>query len=311
MTYGVATLECVDALDILAATEMTSNSVWGNANDANDNIWFDYADQVKHRIDDVLDMAGDAGPREVFTGNVRLQTTSYSPGDSALTAITDAAEAEFPGGVASFWISKDGTRTFHGRLARFNPTDAQYHITTWNCGDMANASGRAVIFGLEYDKDKDRIINQAFCTPENIREKAIPDQYVQDTASIAQYGVRSWAAENLIIRSSWLTGRKAVEECREVFARYYVENYAQPRTQVKRLSFRMLPPGTPYATEVNALMSGIDISDRIHLLTSNGFNEHYFVEGLHYEAHPASDDYLDITLDVDLSPAAFWNTLPS
>src|SRR5690349_4117472 len=46
MRYGIATIECVDALDILAATEMTSNSVWGNSNTANNNIWFEAHDQV-------------------------------------------------------------------------------------------------------------------------------------------------------------------------------------------------------------------------------------------------------------------------
>jgi hypothetical protein len=313
MTYGVATLECVDALDILAATEMVADYLlWGHPSAQaiyDGNIRYDPADQVKHRIDKVLDQAGYVGDREVFTGNVALRATTYSPGEPALNAIQDAADAEFPG-IANFYIGKDGTATFHGRLARFNPTDAQYHITTWNCGDVANSGGRAVIFGLEYDKDKDRIINQAFCTPEGIEDKHIPAQYVQDTSSIAQYGTRAWSAENLILRHSWLTGNTAREECKNVYAEYYTTNYAQPETVVKRLTFKWQPPGTTYAATVNALMSGIDISDRIHLLTVNGFNDYYFVEGLHYEAHPASDDYLDVTLDVDLSPAAWWNTLP-
>jgi hypothetical protein len=314
MTYGVATLECVDALDILAATEMVADEdLWGDPSAQaiyEGNIRYDADTQVKHRIDHVLDQAGDSGDREIFTGNVRLQATTYSPGQSALNAIQDAADAEFPA-VSNFYIAKDGKRTFHGRLARFNPTDSQYHITTWQCGDTDNSAGRAIIFGLEYDKDKDRIVNQAFCTPENIQDKHIPAQYVQDTGSIAQYGTRAWTAENLILAGSWLTGRTARSECKNVFAQYYVTNYAQPETTVTKLRFRQLPPGTPGATEVNALMSGIDISDRIHLLTSNGFDGYHFVEGLHYEAHPAQDDYLDVTLEVDLSPAAYWNTLPS
>ena len=58
-------------------------------------------------------------------------------------------------------------------------------------------------------------------------------------------------------------------------------------------------------------MSQIDISDRIHLTTANGFNNYYFVEGLHYDAKPASDQYHDVTLVVDLSPATHWSSLPS
>lgn len=315
MEYAVATIECVDGLEVLAATEMVADPLlWGDpsANAIyNGNIQFDPDNQVKHRIDHVLDQAGwPVGNREVFTGNCRLQRTAYAPRQTALNAIDDACDAEFPG-IANRFIAKDGTFVFHGRLARFNPTDAQYHITTWNCGDLQNASGRAVISGLEYDKDKDRIINSAFCTPEGIDDAKIAAQYVQDAGSIEQYGTRSWSAENLILEHSWLTGNSAVDECRNVYAQYHVDNYAQPEVRVKRLTFKWLPPGLPNAANVNALMSGIDISDRVHLLTSNGFDGFHFVEGLSYEAGPASDTYQDVTLHVDLSPAAYWETLPS
>lgn len=315
MEYAIATIECVDGLEVLAATEMVADPLlWGDPTVGafyDGNIVFELDTQVKHRIDHVLDQSfWPAGKREVFTGNGRLKRTVYAPRQTALNAIDDAADAEFPG-IANRFIRKDGYFVFHGRLARFNPTDPQYHITTWSCGDLANASGRAVIFGLEYDKDKDRIINSAFCTPEDVADADIPGQHVQDGASIAQYGTRSWSAENLILDHSWLTGNDGLTECREVFAQYYVTNYAQPEVRVKRLSFKWQPPGTPYAAAVNALMSGIDISDRIHLLTSNGFDGYHFVEGLSYEAKPASDTFLDVTLHVDLSPAAYWTTLPS
>ena len=316
MEYAVATIECADAIDIFSATEMVADpALWGDPSAQaiyEGNIRFDPATQVKHRIDKVLDQSGwPAGNREIFTGNISLQPTVYAPRQPAIAPIQDAAEAEFPSGVAQFWIAKDGKATFHGRLARFNPTDAQYHINTWNCGDLANSSGRAVIFGLEYDQDKERVINSAFCTPEGVADADIPNQYVQDTASISTYGTRSWSAENLVINHSWLTGNDGLDECRDVYAQYYVTNYAQAQTEVRRLRFRWLPPSSAYAANVNALMTGIDISDRIHLLTSNGFNAYYFVEGLHYSAAPATDQYLDVTLEVDLSPAANWNTLPS
>lgn len=315
MDYATATIECVDAMDIFAATEMVADPLlWGDPTVSafyDGNIVYERDLQVKNRIDQVLDQVGwPAGNREVFTGNVRLKRTVYAPRQTALNAISDAADAEFPG-IANFYVGKDGTATFHGRLARFNPTDPQYNITTWNCGDLPNVSGRALIFGLDYDKDKDRIINSAFCTPEGVNDADIDGQYVQDAPSIAAYGTRSWSAENLIIEGSWLTGNTALQECRNVFADYYVTNYAQPAVRVKRLSFKWQPPSSPYASAVNALMSGIDISDRIHLLTSNGFNGYHFVEGLEYDAQPASDTYDDVTLHVDLSPAAYWTTLPS
>jgi hypothetical protein len=313
--YGVATLECVDGMDVLAAAEMTPDSYGDPADYGNlGNVVYERDDQVKHRIDAVLtDVGWPAGNREVFTGNCRLQKTVYAARQPAVNAITDAADAEFPG-VANFFMGKTGKATFHGRLARFNPTDAQYHITTWLVGDTAAFTAnnaRATIFGLDYDRDKDRIINSALATPEGISDDDIDAQRVEDAASISQHRTRSWSAENLILEHSWLTGKTAVDECREVFATYYTTNYAQPQTQVRRVSFRMLPPSHPMAGPIAALMGGIDISDRIQLTTANGFNAYYFVEGLHYEVRPASDTWLDATLDLDLSPAAYWNTLPS
>lgn len=316
-TYGTCTPVCEDGLALLARTEMVADeNLWGDPS-ANaiyaGNIRYDLDMQMKHRIDHILTQAGwPLGLREVFTGNVRLKPTTYAPGQSALAAIWDALEAEFPG-IANGWITKDGKFAAHGRLARFNPTDPQYHITTWNCCDIPNwSAGKAVIFGMgPYGPDGDRIINQAFCTPEGIPESKISAQYVRDSFSIGVHGVRPWSAENLILDHSWLTGNTARVECKEVYAQYYIDNYSEAFNELRMLRFKWLPPGSPYADEVNALMSGIDISDRILLQTSNGFNEHFFVEGLHYTARPASNQYHEVTLDVDLSPATHWETLPT
>ena len=48
----------------------------------------------------------DVPMRDVFTGNVRVGPKAYGPGTSALDAIWDAVDAEFPG-VANCWMSKD------------------------------------------------------------------------------------------------------------------------------------------------------------------------------------------------------------
>lgn len=310
--YGTCTSELEDGMGLLARTEMVADdTLWGDAVKKG-NIWYDRDMQMKHRIDHILDQAGwPSGLREVFTGNVRLKPTTYAPAQSALAAIWDALEAEFPG-IANGFIAKDGTFVSHGRLARFNPDDPQYRITTWNCCDIPNYSGgKSVIFGMgPYGPDGDRIINQAFCTPEGIQDQDVAFQKIRDEASILTHGVRPWSAENLILEHSWLTGYDANQECRDVFAQYYIDNYSQPFNELRMLRFRWLPPGAPFADEVNALMSGIDISDRILLQTANGFNDYFFVEGLHYTAKPASNQYHDVTLDVDLSPATHWETLP-
>lgn len=321
--YGIATLECVDAMDVFANAEMYPGPLGDSFGDppplsSLGNIYFKEG-QVKSRIDDILDDLGwPAGNREIFTGNIRLQSTTYAPGQPAINAITDAADAEFPT-VANFYMQKNGFATFHGRLARFNPTDPQYGITTWRAGDIAayNAdTTRAVIFDLDYDRDKDRIVNSALCTPEgNLTPSELEAQRYQDAASIAQYGIRSWSAENLAVLEGKLTGNSGINEAR-LYARYMVDNFKQPRTRVSRITLKTTPPGHAWAPNIWALMTGVDISDRIQLKTTHhngagGFDEYYYVEGLHYAAKPATDDYLDVTLDLDLSPAAYWNTLPS
>lgn len=322
--YGTATIDCEDGFGILTRTEMVTDAPfflgqagrpsWGDPYPQlvkTGNIRYDKDTQVKFRIDLILDQAGwPTALREVFTGNVALLATKYAPGQSALAAIWDAAEAEFPG-ISNCFISKDGWFVFHGRLARFNPTDPQYRIATWLVGDLPNASGRAVITGLgPYGPDADRVVNQAQCFPEGILEFYMNDQLVRDPASIDQYGTRPWSSENLIIDHSWLTGNDGKTECKG-YAQYYVTNYGFPFNEVRRIQLKWLPPSSPNAAATNEMIARIDISDRIHLLTANGFDDYYYVEGLHYDAKPASNQYHDVTLDIDLSPATHWEAPPS
>lgn len=318
--YGIAKLDCVDGMAVIANTILNPETA-GDPSPANyfvGNVRYALDTQVKHRIDHGLDDAlWPAGMREIFTGNGRLKPTVYAPGNSVLNVITDAADAEFPG-VANFFFDKRNWATFHGRLARFNPTDPQYHITTWGVGDVGAVTSdptRATYFDIEYDEDDARVINDALCTPEGIKSRDIFNQHTYDSASIAQYGTRSWAAENLIIDHGWLTGNDAKAECRS-YAQYYVNNFKTTQVRVNRIQFKTVHPSHPWAAAVWALMTRIDISDRVHILSTHhggagGFNAYYFVEGLHYEVLPLAADFMQVTLDVDLSPAAWWTTLPS
>jgi hypothetical protein len=318
--YGIATLECVDGMAVLANT-MLKAEVHGDPSAVayyDGNVKYDRDGEVKHRIDHALTDAGwPLGMREVFTGNCRIKPTTYAPGNPILNVITDAADAEFPG-VANFYFSKTNWATFHGRLARFNPTEPTYHITTWEAGDTAAVAadpGRAPIYALDYDEDDARVINSAFCTPEGIKQKDIAGQYVEDAGSIGTFGTRAWSAENLIVEHGWLTGNNAKDEAR-LYAEYYTTNFSDTAVRVNRVQFKTVHPSHPWAASVWALMCGIDISDRIQLTTTHhggaaGFNDYYYVEGLHYTVEPLAADYMWVTLDVDLSPAAWWDTLPS
>lgn len=315
MKYATATIECVDGMDVLAAAEMTFPAFGDTIpGDSIGNLFYEPDDQVAHRINQVLDEADwPIGLREIFSGNVSLKGTVYASSQPALNAITDAADAEFPG-VANFYMQKDGRATFHGRLARFNPLDAQYHISRWKVGDMAAVAGDssyAVITGLEYDRDKDRIINSASATPEGIADADIQGQTVQSASSIAQYGTRSWSAENLLTNGDYFgaaSGKVAVKK----FANYYVTNYATPRTRINRLTFS----SRVNSSTVWALLCGVDISDRLEVTAGAFANQFYFVEGLHYTvegsvAGPGTTPTLDVTLELDVSPASYYATAPS
>lgn len=320
-SYGIATLECRDAMSIFEKAQMQPDQ-FGDlpvSAEGTGNVVFGIDDQVNYRLNQILDQVGwPAGNREIFTGNVRLKLTTYSPRETALTAIFDAADAEFPG-IANFYIAKDGKATFHGRLARFNPTDPQYGITTWKVGDLAAVQADpsyALIFDLDYDVDEDRIINSASATPEGIADADIAGQLVEDAVSIAQYGTNSWSASDLITDLGWLTGNDDIGET-QAFAGYYVDNYAQPAIRINRIRFQHVDPSSSYGAAEWALLCGIDISDRLQVKTTHfggasGFNDaYYFVEGLHYRVTALSDEHLNVELDIDVTPATYYTLAPA
>src|SRR5581483_4630352 len=148
--------------------------------------------------------------QNIFSGNVIVQDTVYPPRTQILSVIQDAADAEFPD-VANFFMSKDGKATFHGRLARFNPS--AYGLGSWACGDLVAfnaASGTtALISSLLFARDKKDIINAAMATPQGIQDPDIRGQFAFDVASLETYGVNSWSAENLLTRSEDVTGLDA------------------------------------------------------------------------------------------------------
>jgi hypothetical protein len=319
--YATVTVDLVDGLDRLAVMEMFPGGDWGELPPLNEgDVSFFADDQTSatgHRINLLLDQANwPVGLREVFSGNVALQGVVYSRRTPVMTAIQDCADAEFPG-VANFYIAKDGKATYHGRLARFIPADAQYHISTWRCGDMdavAADSTRALIFELGYDRDAEKVINSALATPQNILDANIAAHRVEDTGSIATYGTRAISFENLLTTDGYGYQTAADDAC-ELFAQYYVTNYAQPRNRVNKITFKRVGPDDPYAANLWRLMCNVDISDIIRLKTTHhggagGFDEDFFVEGLHYNANPLSDEYVDVELTLDVSPRAYYDTNP-
>lgn len=325
--YAIGTLELVDGMALMAATEMVPGFLFGPGPGFGDigpstsvgEIYYSpqpTTNGVAIRINQVLDELGWAnGDREIFSGNVKLKETIYAIRTSALNVIQDAADSEFPG-VANFYIQKDGRATFHGRLARFIPADAQYHISTWRCGDMAAVaadSTRALIFELAYDVDSEKVINSATSTPQGIADADIQDQWVADETSMATYGTRSISFENLLTDGG-PGGTTALVETKK-FATYYVDNMASHSTRVNKITFKsVVGDVSSYSDRLWRVLCNVDISDIIRLKTTHqlgGFDDvDFFVEGLHYEARPLTADYDDVTLTLDVSPRALYNTNP-
>jgi hypothetical protein len=322
--YNTIALELVDGMDLLANAEMLPGQgftlEWGdfafNEIGQDGDIWFYPKDQVSYLITQVLDQAGwPIGMREVFSGNVKVQESVYSYRTPALQVIQDAADAEFPG-VANFYFQRNGYATFHGRLARFKPADVQYGITTWKAGDIAAVTAdptRALIFDLEFDRDKEKIINSALSTPKGIPDAGVEDQRYENAASINTNGTRSISFDNLLTAGGYLGDTTAKQETKK-YGKYYVDNYKDPRTRVNTITFKRVGPSDQYATRLWALMCGVDISDIIDLQTTHagggGFNEQFYVEGVHYTATPLSADYLDVELILDVSPKSYYDVSP-
>lgn len=305
----------VDALDFFAGIELAPgiNGEVPLPSQVNEgNIFYEQA-IPQDRINQCILEAGFTGSTEIFTGNVQVKDTIYSPRQSLLSVIHDAADAEFPG-VANVFVQADGTFTFHGRLARFNPGDAQYHIDTYTAGDGAACVGdssRARINGCRLGSSRARIINAALATPEDIADADIENQIVTDAGSISTYGLRSWSAENLLTFYDELNDLEANDATLQ-FAQYYVDNYADPQIRVEGLTFRSRDTHMANSSATWALMCDMDISDILELSVSNPgitlTDAEFFVEGVRMEISPGPPDFAIVTATYDLSPRAYWST---
>ena len=119
--YMELELQLVDGFAILSRAELEvgeDGALPLPAEIAKGNVGYGDTDgTVKDRIDGILEDVGwPAALTDTFTGNVRVGPKAYGPGTSALDAIWDAVDAEFPG-VANCWMSKDGLFMFRGRQA--------------------------------------------------------------------------------------------------------------------------------------------------------------------------------------------------
>jgi hypothetical protein len=319
---GDVVIEAVDALDYFANFELAPG-IAGDTPPAESEGYVFYEDTAvtgpQIRINQALaDANWPAGLSSIFTGNVNLLETVYSPGESILTVIHDAADAEFPG-VANFFVDKYGVVCFHGRLARFTPAAVAATATHWDFNTWTLGTGGAQItWPFSVQKSRRMIRNAAMSYPQNITRADRVDQVVTSAASIVTHGVRSWSAENLITKEGITSGLTGNEECL-TYANYIVDNYATSRTRLSQVTIKPVRPTDPRAAAIWGVLSEVDISDQVTVVMAHpgggGVNETFFVEGITETYRPLEKDldtgYPFVEMTLDLSPTGYWTTQPA
>jgi hypothetical protein len=332
---GRLELSLVDIFEILAAIEM-QDSTFSDTTPSRPaatlgQVFFEDRD-MKARIDDVLDRAGiPTDFRVVFTGNVGLWEAVYSPGESPMTAIQEAADGEWPG-VANVYTDRRGRLCVHGRLSKFDPAGVsapldpdEWDYTEWNAGDGAavalDPTHVAHVRELAYNRGLSKIINSAYATPTRaakgveLTAAEINGQLVTDATSIGKYGIRSWSAQDLLTKTGLLTGNDDLVETK-LFAQFYRDNYATPADRITAIGFRSMRPGNEGATVLWDFLSRVDVADSVTVSAAGpagagGFSDvAFFVEGIHEEVRPLGVAYDDVTLHLDLSPRSYFTNDP-
>ncbi len=316
---GDVVIEAVDAMDYFANFELAPGLA-GDTPPAQSTGYVFYEDTLvtgpQIRINQALaDASWPSGLSSIFTGNVNLLETVYSPGDSILSVIRDAADAEFPG-VGNLFIDKYGVVSFHGRNARFDPvataaTATHWDFNQWNVG----TGGVQITWPFACTRSRRMIRNAAMCYPQNMAQASRANQVVTKATSIAAHGVRSWSAENLITKDGITTGKTGAQECL-AFAQYIIDNYAASKTRLDQISFKALRPEDVRGAALWAFLCKVDISDQVTVTRAHpgggGFvAEVSFVEGISETWRPFVKDldtgYPFVEMTLDLSPATYWS----
>ncbi len=273
---------------------------------------------VNERIGQVLDDAQWPLERTViFSGNDSVQGRVYERTDQVLSALFDAADAESVA-IANIYVSKTGDIVFHGRFPPFFPTEPSYGIKTFNAGGMPQALAdptMAPISGLQFRRSKEDIINSVIALPQNADETDVPTQLVEDTTSITRFGYRGESFTDLQVSAGHTnaTPTTALEEAKKQ-ADYIVGNYAEPKTVVSVIEFRTRSPEDVTGPALWEIMTEVEIGDRVYLETTHvgggGFGEYFFVQGIRYEASGMQADFHDVTMELEVIPASYYDYNP-
>lgn len=320
--FANAALRCVGIFDYLGGCKMLP-SVFGNVPPAGmDGVVFYEDGRVDDRIIALLTDAGiDVNMYVVFTGNVDVNETLYDPEDVTLTALRDAADAEFPG-VANVYEDRFGRVAFHGRFARFDPEGTAAGGANWEFNRWYAATREDVITGIAqirefaFNRPRSRIVNSFVAWPradENgvqFDRSLIAGLVRTDATSIANYGYRApLDSPDLIIKDNFNNANTGADEC-GLFGDFYVGNYALPRKAIQTIVFKSIDPSDARAAATWELMSKVDVSDAINLTVdeANLADEPFFVDGIAIECRVLNPEFDMVTCTPNLTPASYYGT---
>lgn len=322
-------IDCVDIFDYLAGVHMVVGT-FGDALPAGMTgvVFYENGpvgtDTDIGRIQKLLTDAGLASSMYVeFTGNVVVNETLYDPDDDILSALRDAADAEFPG-IANVYVDRFGRVVFHGRDARFDPDtvaagagSAAWDFQRWPAATRTDVgTTRAQIREFSYNRPRSRIVNSYVAWPE-LDENGDPFDQANvstllktDATSISTYGYRSLEANALIIQKlkPAVGTSTGAQQC-GLFGDFYVGNYAVPRKNVQRVTFRSVRPEDPRAEATWAAMTRMDISDIVELNVAEAglAGDEFYVEGISGSCRRSGNPAFDIVeVTPNLSPAAYY-----
>jgi hypothetical protein len=261
----------------------------------------------------------------VFSLNVDVNETLYEPDDDILSAVRDAADADFPG-VANAYEDRFGRVAVHGRLSRFDPdtiaagaATGAWDFTRWAAATREDVTtGRAQIREFSYNRPRTRLVNTYVAYPRadengvDFDRDSIKDLVRTSPTSITANGHHGKEAPDLIVKQSKqfaTDGLTGADLC-GLYGDFYIANYAVVRKNVQRVSITSLRPSDSRATDTWALICGVDISDIIALYVDEAglAGEEFFVEGISGSCRVARPGFDRVTITPNLTPASYYST---
>ncbi len=321
-------LNCVDVFDFLNGFGLTP----GLAGDApppgyEDGVYYSEGHVDDRQIEILTDVGIDStryGSPSLASGNVRTRAVKYDPDESALTALRDAADAEFPF-IANIYVDRFGKYQFRGRYGRFAPDSvaaepgSDWDFTRWGVGDgpaIVADSTRAQMRILAFTRSRNEIINVATGWPQDLKPADMPGQVYADPTSITAYGQHAAPPmSDLLTADDSLTSGNpdAKTECFD-YAKLLVLNQKDPREAISSLQVKSVHPGDARATSTWAFLTMSDISHIVNVavgypggtgFTGSSPDDDYYIEGRSLVVRPLEPGFDYVELNCEVSPAVW------